>query len=235
MRIDKVYIISLETTDELISRCNNLQLPSPTSYWIKPGFDARTMSTSDWESLGVYKHPNWKIESNNRFWNREVTDGELGCSYSHVSVWNDARENDYNLIFLLEEDFFQVNPINWDEVEQLIDMGYDVIYLGRNGLHTDLEVPIEGFTNWVEPEYSYNTQSLVITKRGLDILIDEYSHQFKSEMFTIDEFFSVAFGKTDRTDILDGYLGKPLLKVAAPVINYIEQLNNKGLTEFNHV
>lgn len=234
MNLDYFYVISLNDTQELRDRSSRVELPQESSnYEIKKGFHYQDLTPKELEKYGVNKHPNWKIETENNLWNREVTDGELGCSLSHVDVWIDAYCQDRDVTMVLEEDFDQQLPVPWEQVNGLLEMGYDLIYLGRNALEPNNETPIEGYPNWVEPSYTYNTQAYILSKKGVELLVEQYIDRYKNKMFVIDEFLSVAFKRTQRTDILSEYEDLPALKVAAPLVNYFVQTESQGLTDFN--
>jgi len=157
-------------------------------------------------------------------------EGELGCGLSHVDAWVDAYREGLENILILEEDFYEERPVDWKQIEQLIDKGYDLIYLGRNALEAYLEKPIEGIEGWVEPDYTYNSHAYILSKRGIQILVEEYMEQYKNEMFAFDEFLSITFGMTHRQDILGEYFGKTRLRAAAPIEDYYTQKDSPGLT-----
>lgn len=230
MKLDKFYVLALNETPEIREKCNSLHLPSDTPCWVKPGFDARQMSQEDWDKFGVAKHPRWNVEGSNPWWKRDVMEGELGCGLSHVDAWVDAYREGLENTLILEEDFYEERPVDWKQIEQLIDKGYDLIYLGRNALEAYLEKPIEGVEGWVEPDYTYNSHAYILSKRGIQILVEEYMEQYKSEMFAFDEFLSITFGMTHRQDILGEYFGKTRLRAAAPVEDYYTQRDSPGLT-----
>lgn len=231
MNLDLFYVLSLTETPELVEKCENLSLPQDNiPFWIKIGFDARQMSQEDWDKFGVAKHPRWNIEGSNKWWKRDVMEGELGCGLSHVDTWVDSYRRGLETTLILEEDFWENRPVDWDQIEELLNRGYDMIYLGRNALEASLEKPIEGLDGWVEPDYTYNSHAYILSKRGVQILVEEYMEQYKSEMFAFDEFLSITFGMTHRQDILAEYAGKTRLKAAAPVEDYYVQKDSPGLT-----
>ena len=231
MKIDYFYVLTTNETKELQEKCTNVNLPSPTPHWIKPGFDARNPDFPEiLEKFGVKKHPRWKFNTPNEWWSRDVMDGELGCSLSHIDAWVEAYAKDHNVTIIFEDDFKEVNQVPWDQVQQLLDMDYDLIYLGRSALKADLEKPIEGVVGWVEPDYSYNAHAYILSKKGLQILVEEYLEQFKGAMFAIDELLPISYGMTHRQEILGEYNGKTRLKAAAPIVNYYEQENSPGST-----
>jgi len=231
MKIDYFYVLSINETEELREKCANIDLPEPTPYWIKPGFDARSpLFPEVLKKFGVNKHPRWILDTPNEWWARDVMDGEVGCSLSHVDAWVDAYAKDHDVAIIFEDDFDQVSQVPWDQVQQLLDMEYDLIYLGRNALKPELEKQIPGIVGWVEPDYSYNAHAYILSKRGIQILVEEYLEQFKNEIFAMDEFLPITYGMTHRQEILSEYNGKTRLKAAAPVVNYFEQKESPGLT-----
>ena len=233
MNLDFFYVLALEDKPSIREKCNQIFMPNNFSYWVKTGFDYRTLTQEDLNKFGVKKHPNWKIDSDVNWWNREVTDGEVGCALAHIDAWVDAYGADREITFILEEDFKEQLPINWKEIQSLLDKGYDLIYLGRNALKPDLENPIEGFLGWVEPDYSFNTHAYILSRSGVQKLVEEWVPRYKSKIFALDEFFSIAFGMTHRQDILAEFADLPKLKVAAPKTNYFEQEKSAGITEGN--
>ena len=233
MKLDHFSVITLNDTQELNNKCSSVSMPKDYYYTLKEGFNYQNLTTKELDKFGVKKHPNWKLDVDNYYYNREVTDGELGCSLSHVDLWMDSYTTEKEVTMILEDDFIEQLPVPWDQVESLLDKGYDLIYLGRNALKPEEENLIEGYTNWVEPSYSYNTHAYILSKRGVELLVEHYIERYKNKMFVIDEFLSVAFKKTQRTDILEEFSDLPTLKAAAPKVNFYEQEDSKGLTNYN--
>jgi glycosyltransferase involved in cell wall biosynthesis len=235
MDLDYFYCLTLQANNNqpLYDKCNSVTMPKPYGYWNKQGFDGRTMTPEDLAKFGVKKHPRWKTDIDNNWWNREVTDGEVGCALSHVDTWVDAYARNMEITMILEEDFKQDIEVPWTQVNQLLEMGYDLIYLGRNALKADIEQPIDGVLGWVNPDYTYNSHAYILSRRGVQILVEEYIDQYKNEIFALDEFLSITFGMTHRQDILLEYEGKTRLKAAAPITNYFVQENSQGISNFN--
>lgn len=233
MKLDHFSVITLNDTQELNDKCLSVSMPKDYHYTLKEGFNYQDLTTKELDKFGVKKHPNWKLDVDNYYYNREVTDGELGCSLSHVDLWIDSYTTEREVTMILEDDFIEQLPVPWDQVESLLDKGYDLIYLGRNALKPEEENLIEGYANWVEPSYSYNTHAYILSKKGIELLVEHYVEKYKNKMFVIDEFLSIAFKKTDRQDILEDYLDLPTLKAAAPIVNFYEQEDSKGLTNYN--
>ena len=233
MNLNYCYVVALENTQELHLKAQKVGMPQNSNYEIKQGFSYQDLTPEELVKFGVNKHPNWKTQSDNTWWNREVTDGEVGCALSHIDVWVDAYCLDRDEFVVLEEDFDQQLPIPWDQVNGLLEQGYDLIYLGRNALDHNNETPIKGFPNWVEPSYSYNTHAYILSKQGVEKLVEQYIDRYKNKIFALDEFFSVLFKRTERADILEEYADLEPLKVAAPLVNYFEQVDSKNITSEN--
>ena len=245
IKLDQFTVITLKPHDnqELYDRCNSITLPYPHTYILKPGFDFRKMTSEDLSKFGVNKHSRWNIDSNIKWYNRNVTDGEVGCALSHIDAWVDAYASGRDYLMILEEDFKEEQKVPWDQVNQLLERGYDLIYLGRWGVLPEEETEIKGIPGWVDSDYSYETHSYILSKRGIQILVEEYIDQYKNEIFALDEFLPITYGKTFRQDILTEYEGKTRLKVASPLITditnntgttgYFYQKNTVGLTEYN--
>ena len=245
MKIDQFTVITLNPNDnqELYDRCNSVTLPNPHIYFLKQGFDFRKITQEDLSKFGVNKHPKWNIESNINWYNRDVTDGEVGCTLSHIDAWVDAYASNQEYLMIFEDDFNEDKKVPWNQVNELFEKGYDLIYLGRWALLPEEETEIEGIPGWVEPDYSYEAHAYILSRRGIQILVEEYIDQFKNEIFVSDEFLPITYGKTFRQDILAEYAGKTRLKAAAPLVEditnnksttgYFTQKNTKGLTEYN--
>lgn len=220
MNLDLLFVIALKETEKIKEKCNAISMPGPYSFFIKTGFDHLNLTQKELDKFGVKKHPNWKIESDSLKWNQKVTDKEVACALAHIDAWVVSYSKDKEITFILEEDFEEQLPVNWEDVQSLLDKGYDMIYLGRNALKPHLEPGIEGLLNWVEPDYSYDSQAYILSRSGVQKLVEEWIPRYKSRIFALDEFFSIAFGMTHRQDILAEFADLPKLKVAAPKINY---------------
>ena len=232
MKIDSFSVITLkpQNNQPLYDKCNSITLPEPHTYFLKHGFDFRKLTPETLSKFGVKKHPRWNIKSPIKYYTRDVTDGEVGCTLSHIDAWVDAYASDKEYLMILEDDFNEDQKVPWNQVKKLFEKGYDLIYLGRWAQLPEEETEIEGISGWVEPDYSYETHSYILSKRGIQILVEEYIDQFKNEMFVIDEFLPITYGKTFRQDILAEYKGKTRLKAAAPLVK--DPLNNSGTTGY---
>ena len=236
LMIDFAYITTIEDNHEHIKdKLTGINIPNEWRYWIKDGFNAKNFTPTTYQQLGVRKNPLWKIDHSVDWYTREVTDGEVGCALSHIDIWQDTYNDAREATLILEDDFKIDHPVPWNEVYELLDEGFDLIYLGRYKVNEIEEKDIHYHHLWVHPEYSYNTHAYVLSKKGAKILVEHWVERYKQNLFALDEFFSILFGKSNRTDILAQFADLPKLKVAAPKINFILQESNRNTTEINTI
>ena len=103
MKIDYIYVINLTTDNKIIhNKIKDIPLHKQTPYYISAAVNGWTvfnnspsLKTANW----------WKIDSGYKFWNREVTPGEMGCTLSHYNIIKQAYAEGLENILVLEEDF----------------------------------------------------------------------------------------------------------------------------------
>ncbi len=235
--IDFVYATTIENNHDYVAeKTNQLNIPNEWKYWVKDGFDAKKFTPSFFKENNLKKNPLWKIDHSVDWYTREVTDGEVGCALSHIDIWQDTYNDAREATLILEDDFKIDYQVPWNEVYELLDKGYDLIYLGRYKVNPEQEEKDIRFNHmWVEPGYSYNTHAYVLSKRGAKVLVENWVPLYKQNLFALDEFFSVVIGKTHRSDIAHQFADLPKLRAAAPKINFIAQEANRNSTEINVV
>ena len=235
--IDFVYVTTIENNHDYVTeKTNQLNIPNDWKYWVKDGFNAKDFTSSFFTKNNIKKNPLWKIDHSVDWYTREVTDGEVGCALSHINIWQDTYNDAREATLILEDDFKLNYEVPWNEVYELLDKGYDLIYLGRYKVNPDQEEKDIMFNHmWVEPDYSYNTHAYVLSKRGAKVLVENWLPLYKQNLFALDEFFSVVIGKTHRSDIAHQFADLPKLRAAAPKINFIAQEANRNSTEINVV
>lgn len=205
MKIDQVYIINLNSSkSDIEARINQLGLPQNTPFFIMNAINGMTAESQ----FGPYKcYPNWKIESDNKWWNRDLTPGEIGCSLSHVTAWKDALAKDYKNILVLEEDFLSNGSLALKDLT--LPTNYDLLYLGRNKV--DESVPEEEFGDFYMPSYSYNTHAYLLSQSGIKKLM---AYNLQDNIIPADEFLSATFCLHPRQDIRELFV-HPSIKAFA--------------------
>lgn len=143
--------------------------------------------------LGLYE--GWELsDSDNGWWNRPMTPGEIGCALSHLGCWKLAANRDFDNVLILEEDFATTGQLS-DVVVKDLPCNWDMLYLGRNKLGDDYNVISE---NLVVPGPSYNMHAYVLSKTGIRKLIDQ---QFDNKLMPVDEFIIATYAQHPRPDL----------------------------------
>ena len=138
----------------------------------------------------------WKMRSDNRFWSRDITKGEVGCALSHLSVWMEIAKGGYNSALILEEDFSVLRPWPDHELEwpESWNWKYTMMYLGRSKLEDDKR-QLTDFL--VEPNYSYNAHAYLLTGEGVQRLLEQ---NFQKYICAVDEFLPATYTDHPRGD-----------------------------------
>jgi GR25 family glycosyltransferase involved in LPS biosynthesis len=198
MQVDKIYIISLEANNKeevskIVNKLGDLGLEGPTDYEIVQGHNGHTLELP----VGYNAYSNWNLSSNTNdvWWQRDVTPGECGCAISHYNVWNKILEDGVERALILEDDFKSIKPISG---LQYPDVDWDVAYLGRYVFFADEEESID--LNWISPLSSNNTHAYIVTKKAAGILVNDYD--FTKNLIPVDDFVSATVTKHRREDII---------------------------------
>lgn len=210
--IDKIYIVTIDNTqqnyNECLGRLDYMTLPHQTIYEFR-GVNGRELfkTTKGLTNRGYRAYPKWNIgDTDNYFWNREMTPGEFGCMTSHIEIWEDAYRNGYKNILVLEDDFEPNNPMDWSFLENLNKIDWDLFYLGRilqNGYGIS-DTPTE-YDNIVEVEFSYQTHAYMLSGDGIRKIVEDHLPTLKNNLIPADEFLPAVYGKQIREDIQSMY------------------------------
>lgn len=198
-KVDKVYVITLDKSREnikhLISKVKEVGLPNKVPVEIV-GIDGWSLSDDDLKEMGVKPLEGWNLnyqdpKNRNGYHNRDLTKGEIGCSLSHIHIWEDAYKNEYENIIIYEDDFKKMRDIDWSELD---DLKFDLLYLGRS-----LQYGREGVWDnyWSEtfclPGMSYHSHAYILSKTGLDKIVNFFLDRFKSGIFPLDDFLAACY------------------------------------------
>ena len=171
MKIDKVYIISLDAYSQqkqadLLNRLNRFGLPLGTPYEIVPAFDGRKGNPLP-QGISEYKGWNLGEASDNEWWNRPMLPGEIGCAISHYWVYNRIVRDGIETALILEEDFWPIKQFSLLDFEQF-NNNWDIAILGRYKFEEEEHELTE---QWVTPSLFYNSHAYILTNSGAkDIL-----------------------------------------------------------------
>ncbi len=213
MKIDKLYIVSLDwDTDSvqgILDVVNQVGLPYGIPYEVL-GIQGSELTKHHMSLMGVKLYDDWNLnngnvvidDSQNRFWQRDVTQGEVGCALSHISIWEDAYKNQYENILVYEDDIVFKDTMDWNQFDKVRTMNYDLFYLGRliqDGFDNVVDKPIDDMI--CKPGYSYQTHAYMLSKKGIKKLVQNHLPTYKSMLFPVDEFLPSLYCRTPRTEL----------------------------------
>ncbi len=243
--IDKIYIVSLDWSDEhiasILKEIDKVGLPHEVPFEVL-GIDGRKLTTHHMQLMGIEAYKDWNLNTSdvyvkdnaNRYWQRDVTLGEIGCTLSHIAIWEDAYKNGYDNILVYEDDFVFEKPMDWSQLNKVKSMNYDLFYLGRllqTGFEGVQDTPIDDMI--CKPGYSYQTHALLLSKNGIKKLVENHLAKYKKMIFVIDEFLPTLYCETPRTD-LNYIFEKDLITFALNEcvgVQYRTEMYNNSLTQ----
>ena len=246
MKLDQVYVISLDHSEEYIqdlyNRLSKIPLPYDTPVFIIDAFLGTRLKTET--DLGYELYHNWDISDLNpnwHWWERPTTYGEAGGMISHTMCWEDAYLNGYENIMILEDDFDVLQGIDWSIFDELEDYDWDFCLLAHNSLHDyfgDVIRPSRiGKEHFIRPSFFYNTHSYILQSDGIIRLIEDHLDVLKQNVVVSDEFLSAVISTHPRKDMRDMYI--PNIRAVATKTNYIGQTRfesaGNSLTETDDV
>lgn len=179
------YVITIDLSEDLISRYNDLF--TDNSLYIHKAVDGNN-PVCDFD----YSTYNWKIESENSWYNRPLKKGEVGCMLSHLTVLKEAYDSGQDYVLILEEDF---KPLRKLDLKDLPDYNWDICFLGRNPVTDDEGIVDDKF---VVPGYSYNTHAILYRRSGIEKIL-----QGKPERYIMpwDEYLAATYCEHPRKDL----------------------------------
>ncbi|WP_338848752.1 glycosyltransferase family 25 protein [Massilia sp. W12] len=142
----------------------------------------------------------WRIDSDNQWWNREMKLGEIDCFLSHLACWENAKSHQEVKYFLFLEDDVIVPNFNIGTINHILQKlseqhaDWDMLYLGREKLEND----IFDHNFFVVPGFSYCTYSYILSRKGLDKLLNYHPQK---KIIPLDEFLPATYLKHPRHDI----------------------------------
>jgi collagen beta-1,O-galactosyltransferase len=168
-----------------------------TSDWDGP-FDGLDLTRAQMEAAG-YGLFDWQITSDNPWWSRPLKYGEIGCTLSHLAVWDHAAVHARAPYVLVLEDDAVLEPGFGDRLEAIVRRaeqsgGFDLLYLGRFPLEPDRPIA-EGL---VVPGYSHCTFAYLLNARSLPTLL---AAGLQQAIVPIDEFLPAMYTEHARDDL----------------------------------
>jgi collagen beta-1,O-galactosyltransferase len=200
-----VFVVNLARRPDRRARMERILPPGwsveYTTHWPGPR-DGAAIEPTDLGGLGLF---DWQIESHNRWWNRPLKLGEIGCAVSHWLCWQRATALHATRTLILEDDVTLVPQIE-DKLEaglvelNALDPEWDLVYLGRWALEPDSDTPVA--PGLVRPAYSYCTFGYMLSAGGLAKLVDV---DFERAIIPVDELLPALYMPHPREDVRRRY------------------------------
>lgn len=186
--IDAVYIMGMDRTadwNDINTRLDSMNLGPDVAIHRMSAVDGRTITEDSLRDMNVRRYPNWKMpagSTDNDWWMRDMTYGEVGCALSHLNAWIDAQTHGYQNVLFLEEDF-SVNEgfgeFNWKD----LPADYDMFFLGRNAF-ANFDISQVNDSICV-PNWHYNAHAYMLTHEAINTII---TCNFHENLIPVDEF-----------------------------------------------
>ena len=199
--IDCIYIIALHSNAEIIEKWKDqikskLFIDYDGKLAIKNGRNGNEI-TEEWlDSRNLKIYNDWKLEdSDNSWWSRDMSAGELGCSLSHYEIWKNAKEQNFERILVLEEDFLIQSEFTMKMVNDLPD-DWDMVYFGRNLINGNEDKKVND--SFVKPGKSYNSHAYILSASGIDKIMN---NKFDQNIIPVDEYLICNYQKHERKDL----------------------------------
>jgi collagen beta-1,O-galactosyltransferase len=172
-----------------------------TTDWPGPR-DGASIVPADLGGLGLFE---WEIDSHNRWWNRPLKLGEIGCAVSHWLCWQRASALHATHTLVLEDDIELIPQIEIAldaGIAELtaIDPRWDLVYLGRWALEPDCDIPVG--PGIVRPAYSYCTFGYMLSASGLAKVLDVH---YERAIIPVDELLPALYMPHPRADVRKRY------------------------------
>ena len=208
MKIEKIYVINLKTSNDAIwQKLRDLNI-EPTECFILDAINGKEVVEGKTSPPFKYKVANWwKNDSNNSFHNRELTPSEIGCMLSHYQCVKEAYDGGLNNCLILEENFISTNSFPTKEMFSELPVDWSMIYLSRTANNPDLETDVSD--NIVNAHYSYGCTAYMLSRKGMEEVL---SSPILNNLIPADEFYSALSGTHDRKDAISVFSNKPGFK-----------------------
>ena len=237
MKIDRVYVITMDMSDEykdeLFERVLNLPLPSNTPVEFKQGFPGKDLleRPEDFPEYRLYPHWNLNNPEGWWWWQRPALSGEAGGMISHTMCWEDAYANGYENIMIIEDDFTVEEPIEWGIFNELDGYEWDLCLMAHNSLHehfSDIMKPLNiGREHFIRPTFFYNTHTYILSSGGIKKLVEDHLDVLRQNIIVSDEFLSAVTSSHPRPDLREMYITN--MSAVATKVNYTGQTRSEGL------
>ena len=189
-----------------------------TSDWEGPT-DGRYLTMERLKEHGFSVFP-WAMESENRWWNRPMNRGEIGCSISHWLCWRKASSFDDSHYVFLEDDA-RLHPTFSRDLPGIVsrltafDEAWDLLFLGRCPQEADEQHSGE----FIKPGFSYGSHAYMLSRHGINEVL---ATEFSSDLIPVDEFLPAMYVDHPRADVRNRFQKRLRAYSVDPLICSVE-------------
>ena len=195
-KIDCIYIINLKKERSRLKQTLMLLADEEIHIPIKI-FEATHWKSEFFENnvyeKEIYYSQIWRENGN------KIRKGQIACCYSHLKLLQDAVDNNYQTILLLQDDVYcdSVGQLK-KEIEKFHDLiqkhnDFDLYYVGKQKVYPLLEEARFRDTFFLETEYCYNAHCLIFSRECCQKLLRTKIWDY---IVPFDEFLPLCFGKS---------------------------------------
>ena len=210
--VNKIYVLGLAKDMDRINRMESRlkeQGFTQDDYYFIAGVDGEDLRLNEDLRHGWEAYPDWKGSEEKwlekgppndptwSWWCRELKWGEVGCTLSHIGIWELANELVETVpVIILEDDAIICDKFE-ERVQALIkelyelDVEWDACYLGRDRWGEDHDI---GHSTLVKPGFSFCTFGYMISLSGLRKLSEQ---SLKAHIIPIDEYMAATYSHQD--------------------------------------
>ncbi|XP_039618701.1 procollagen galactosyltransferase 2 isoform X1 [Polypterus senegalus] len=208
MGFDEVYLINLRRRPDRRERMLNSLYEQEIDVKVVDAVDGSALNSSDIKSLGVDLLPGYY----DPYSGRTLTKGEVGCFLSHYYIWKEIVDLQLDKALVFEDDVrfqgnFKRRLMRLMEEIELVELDWDLIYLGRKQVNPTKEEEVENVQNLVVADYSYWTLSYVISLQGALKLLNA---EPLTKMLPVDEFLPLMYDKHPNEQYKTHFLNRNL-------------------------
>ena len=135
------------------------------------------------------------------FWTQKLKKGCMASLIGHIECWKQMILNNDEYALIFEDDaWWPEESCLTDELDQFFSLkqSFDIFYLGRSALLSELEEELEENPKYGIPRYSYNNQSYVFGREAALKVLMQNPHR---NLMSSDEFLPACYDNHPRGDL----------------------------------
>ena len=181
------YVISLERRQDRRRHFVEKNKDKVVSWSFYDAYDAKGLGLTynDLKRMGFDTNQTWKDPMDKQ----HLSVGGVGCFISHFRLWEICIKSNCP-IMILEDDVIIENEFNYQDIIDLVNEGYNLIYPGYAEMGN--AKPVKGKTGFVIPDCAYWTSSYAITPEAAKILGDKHA---RNNIIQIDQYLNSRFSE----------------------------------------